>query len=81
MKLSKTLLPPFFLTSTAAKPLNNAAVPLRTFLSGNEYPSKRLRRPPPPSSSSLKQVFRRVSVEPKALIMSEINEPSPTSKR
>ena len=46
MKLSKTLLPPFFLTSTAAKPLNNAAVPLRTFLSGNEYPSKRLRRPP-----------------------------------
>lgn len=36
MKLSKTLLPPFFLTSTAAKPLNNAAVPLRTFLSGNE---------------------------------------------
>ena len=46
MKLSKTLLPPFFLTSTAAKPLNNAAVPLRTFLSGNEYPSKRCRRPP-----------------------------------
>ena len=46
MKLSKTLLPPFFLTSTAAKPLNNAAVPLRTFLSGNEYPSKRRRRPP-----------------------------------
>ena len=46
IKLSKTLLPPFFLTSTAAKPLNNAAVPLRTFLSGNEYPSKRRRRPP-----------------------------------
>ena len=46
IKLSKTLLPPFFLTSTAAKPRNNAAVPLRTFLSGNEYPSKRRRRPP-----------------------------------
>ncbi len=46
MKLSKTLLPPFFLTSTAAKPLNNAAIPLRTFLSGNEYPSKRCWRPP-----------------------------------
>ena len=46
IRLSKTLLPPFFLTSTAAKPLNNAAVPLRTFLSGNEYPSKRCRRPP-----------------------------------
>ena len=45
-RLSKTLLPPFFLTSTAAKPLNNAAIPLRTFLSGNEYPSKRLLRPP-----------------------------------
>lgn len=30
----------------AAKPLNNAAIPLRTFLSGNEYPSKRCRRPP-----------------------------------
>ena len=45
-KTLKTLLPPFFLTSTAAKPLNNAAVPLRTFLSGNEYPSKRRRRPP-----------------------------------
>ena len=45
-KTLKTLLPPFFLTSTAAKPLNNAAVPLRTFLSGNEYPSKRCRRPP-----------------------------------
>ena len=40
------LLSPFFLTSTAAKPINNAAVPLRTFLSGNEYPSKRRRRPP-----------------------------------
>ena len=46
IRLSKTLLPPFFLTSTAAKPLNNAAIPLRTFLSGNEYPSKRCRRPP-----------------------------------
>ena len=45
-KTLKTLLSPFFLTSTAAKPLNNAAVPLRTFLSGNEYPSKRCRRPP-----------------------------------
>ena len=45
-KTLKTLLPPFFLTSTAAKPLNNAAVPLRTFLSGNEYPSKRRRKPP-----------------------------------
>lgn len=44
-KTLKTLLSPFFLTSTAAKPLNNAAVPLRTFLSGNEYPSKRCRRP------------------------------------
>lgn len=29
----------------AAKPLNNAAIPLRTFLSGNEYPSKRRCRP------------------------------------
>lgn len=46
IRLSKTLLTPFFLTSTAAKPLNNAAIPLRTFLSGNEYPSKRRRRPP-----------------------------------
>ena len=124
-KTLKTLLSPFFLTSTAAKPLNNAAVPLRTFLSGNTNPSKRCRRPPliplrkhkplktspqasATSSSSLKQAFRRVSVEsppppprlaldrctsvehllllrvavePKALIMSEINEPSPTSKR
>ena len=45
-KTLKMLLSPFFLTSTAAKPINNAAVPLRTFLSGNEYPSKRRRRPP-----------------------------------
>ena len=45
-KTLKMLLSPFFLTSTAAKPINNAAVPLRTFLSGNEYPSNRCRRPP-----------------------------------
>ena len=111
-KTLKMLLPPFFLTSTAAKPLNNAAVPLRTFLSGNEYPSKRCRRPPliplrrqkplktlpegsfypsPATKTSQNvavdllrpplQAFRRVAVESKVLMMSEINEPSPTSKR
>ncbi len=78
-KTLKTLLSPFFLTSTAAKPLNNAAVPLRTFLSGNEYSSKRRRRPP--SDSSPKTQTPQIVAAGLLLSLSSNKNPSKRCRR